>query len=55
MEDLLSLMVREHRHIPFVIRIIPKRYFHYLLARALRLAAALALPVALTAWNLGDP
>ena len=60
-EDLLSLMVREHffvalkllfRHIPFVIRIIPKRYFRYLLARVLPLAAALVLPLAALGWSL---
>jgi UDP-2,3-diacylglucosamine pyrophosphatase LpxH len=60
-ENLLALMVREHffvalkllfRHIPFVLRIIPKRYFRYLLARALPLAAALVLPLAAVAWSL---
>jgi UDP-2,3-diacylglucosamine pyrophosphatase LpxH len=60
-ENLLALMVREHffvalkllfRHIPFVVRIIPKRYFRYLLARALPLAAALVLPLAAVAWSL---
>lgn len=60
-ENLLSLMVREHffvalrllfRHIPFTIRIIPKRYFRYLLARLLPLAAALVLPLIAVAWSL---
>lgn len=60
-ENLLALMMREHffvalkllfRHIPFVVRIIPKRYYRYLLARALPLAAALVLPLAAVAWNL---
>jgi len=60
-ENLLALMVREHFfvalkllffHIPFVVRIIPKRYYRYVFARALPMAAALALPVALMVWNL---
>jgi hypothetical protein len=59
--NLLPLMVREHffvalkllfSHIPFVVRIIPKRYCRYLLARALPLAAALVVPLAAVAWSL---
>jgi len=60
-EHLLALMVREHfptamkllfAHTPFMILIIPKGYYRYMLSRVLPLAAALVAPLALLAWNL---
>lgn len=60
-EHLLALMVQQHfptamklllAHIPFMVLIIPKGYYRYMLSRVIPLAAALIAPLALLAWNL---
>lgn len=63
-QNLLPLLIRERfflalkllfYHIPFLILIIPKRYYRYMLARVLPLAAVLAAPIGLLLWNLKGP
>lgn len=53
-ENLLPMLIRERfplalevlfKHIPFMIRVIPKRYYRYMLSRFLTIVAALLLPL----------
>jgi UDP-2,3-diacylglucosamine pyrophosphatase LpxH len=59
-EALLPLLVRERfplalrllgQHLPFMILLIPKRYYLYMFGRVLAIAAAVILPAALTVWQ----
>lgn len=61
LENLLPLLVRERfflamrllfQHVPFVLLIIPKRYYRYLLRRVLVLGLAVGVPIAIMLWYL---
>jgi hypothetical protein len=60
-ESLLPMLVRERfplaltllfRHVPFMLRVIPKRYYRYMFGKVAVLALAVLAPVALVAWEL---